>query len=69
MMVAFVQNLIDSVEIKIKSLVSVYLMGFCLGGHIASNVGYGLKQIYLDELAGAVWGNNFFFSINPNQTH
>ncbi|XP_031628427.1 uncharacterized protein LOC116344144 [Contarinia nasturtii] len=54
MATSFIQNIVDSKEFKIK-LASVYLNGYCLGGHIAGNVGHALKKIYNGQMVSAIW--------------
>lgn len=56
MMVAFIQYIITSSYFIINELDSVFLGGFGLGGHLAGNLGYRLKQIHNGKLVGAVWG-------------
>ncbi|XP_031628382.1 uncharacterized protein LOC116344113 [Contarinia nasturtii] len=51
---ALIQNIVDSKEFKIN-LSDVYLTGFCLGGHIAGNVGSRLKKIYNGQMVPAIW--------------
>ncbi|XP_031628544.1 probable phospholipase A1 magnifin isoform X2 [Contarinia nasturtii] len=53
MSASFIQNIVDSPKLKIK-LSTVYLSGFCLGGHVAGNVGHALKKIYKGKEAAAV---------------
>ncbi|XP_031628571.1 phospholipase A1-like [Contarinia nasturtii] len=54
MMTTFIQNIVDSSDFKIN-LSSVYLTGFCLGGHIAGHVGYELRKIYNGQMVSAIW--------------
>ncbi|XP_031628521.1 uncharacterized protein LOC116344212 [Contarinia nasturtii] len=50
----FIRHIVDSTDIKIN-LSGVYLTGFCLGGHIAGNVGYELKRFYKGQMVPTVW--------------
>ncbi|XP_031628312.1 phospholipase A1 member A-like [Contarinia nasturtii] len=54
MMTTFIENIVDSNEFSIK-LSSIYLTGFCLGGHIAGMIGQGLKNVYRGEMVPAIW--------------
>ncbi|XP_031628597.1 phospholipase A1-like [Contarinia nasturtii] len=51
---SFIQNIVDSKHFKI-TLSSVYLTGFCLGGHVAGMVGNKLREIYKGHMVSAVW--------------
>ncbi|XP_031628551.1 uncharacterized protein LOC116344236 [Contarinia nasturtii] len=54
MATSFIQNIIDSSEFPIN-LSTVYLSGYCLGGHIAGNVGLALKKIYNGQMVPTIW--------------
>ncbi|XP_031628742.1 uncharacterized protein LOC116344378 [Contarinia nasturtii] len=54
MATSFIQNIVDANDFQIN-LSSVYLSGYCLGGHIAGNVGLALKNIYNGQMVPAVW--------------
>ncbi|XP_031628410.1 uncharacterized protein LOC116344132 [Contarinia nasturtii] len=54
MVSTMISNIVDSKHFNIK-LSTVYLTGFCLGGHIAGQVGHALKEIYNGQMVPAVW--------------
>lgn len=63
MMIGFLKAVFASEHNTIDSPASVITMGFCMGGHMAGNLGFELQKFYRDKLAAA-WGEYFSIIIH-----